>query len=154
MLNWLSFSTDALRSVADERRLEKSRAQRILWLLEEVKVDYELKTYKRQNMLAPGELKEVHPLGKSPLISVETEATSKALVLAESGLITEYLVENFGPWLIPKKYQDGKEGQVGGETENWLRYRYYMHYAEGSLMPMLVIALVLNSKSSRMRYVS
>lgn len=134
----------------DARRLEKSRAQRILWLLEELKVDYELKTYKRQNMFAPSELKEVHPLGKSPLISVETEATSKPLVLAESGLITEYLAENFGPWLVPKKYQEGKDGQAGGETEGWLRYRYYMHYAEGSLMPMLLIALLMNSKPGHM----
>jgi len=138
----------------DARRLEKSRAQRILWLLEEVKVDYELKTYKRQNMFAPPELKEVHPLGKSPLISVETEATSKPLVLAESGLITEYLAENFGPWLVPKKYQEGKDGQAGGETEGWLRYRYYLHYAEGSLMPMLLIALLMNSKSSHICFKS
>jgi glutathione S-transferase len=121
-----------------------------LWLLEELKVDYELKTYKRQNMFAPPELKEVHPLGKSPLVSVETEATSKPLVLAESGLITEYLAENFGPWLVPKKYQEGKDGQTGGETEGWLRYRYYMHYAEGSLMPMLLIALLMNSKPGHM----
>ena len=139
-----------LRKSANEYRLEKSRAQRILWLLEEVKVEYELKTYKRQNMLAPPELKEVHPLGKSPLISVETDTTSKPLVLAESGLITEYLVEYFGPWLVPKKYQDGKNGKVGGETEGWLRYRYYMHFAEGSLMPVLLIGLLLNGEFSRL----
>lgn len=135
--------------VADEHRLEKSRAQRILWLLEEVKVNYELKMYKRQNMLAPPDLKAVHPLGKSPLISVESKNTPTPLVLAESGPITEFLAENFGPWLIPRKYQDGKDGQVGGETESWLRYRYYMHYAEGSLMPLLLIALLLNGKPIR-----
>lgn len=101
-------------------------------------------------MFAPPELKEVHPLGKSPIISVETETTTKPLVLAESGLITEYLAENFGPWLVPKKYQEGKDEQAGGETESWLRYKYYMHYAEGSLMPMLLIALLMNSKPSRM----
>ena len=128
-------------------RLEKSRAQRILWLLEEVKANYDIKTYKRQNMLAPAEFKEVHPLGKAPLISIESETLSKPLVLAESGTIIEYLAENFGPWLIPKQYQDGKEGQIGGETESWLRYRYYMHFAEGSHMPLLLIALLLNSKS-------
>lgn len=120
-----------------------------MWLLEEVKADYELKTYHRQNMFAPPELKEVHPLGKSPIICIKTEMTSEPLVLAESGLITEYLAENFGPWLVPKKYQKGKDGQAGGETESWLRYRYYMHYAEGSLMPMLLIALLMNSMPSR-----
>ncbi|KAL8856500.1 MAG: hypothetical protein Q9178_006899 [Gyalolechia marmorata] len=125
--------------------LEKSRAQRILWLLEELKIDYELKTYKRVNMLAPPELKKVHPLGKSPLVSVQAEGAAEPLVLAESGLITEYLVEHFGPSLAPKRYQEGKDGQIQGETEEWLRYRYFMHYAEGTLMPYLVTALLLRT---------
>lgn len=129
-------------------RLDKSRSQRILWLLEELKVDYELKIYHRgSDMLAPKELKEVHPLGKSPIVSIETEEMSKPLVLAESGLIVEYLVDHFGPWLAPKRYIDGKEGQVGGESEEWLRYRYYMHYAEGSLMLYMVVTLLVNSTS-------
>ena len=127
-------------------RLEKSRSQRILWLLEELKLDYELKTYKRENMLAPKELKEVHPLGKSPIITVESEATPKPLVLAESGFIVEYLIEHFGTWLSPERYQQGKDGQVGAETEEWIRYRYFMHYAEGSIMPLLVIALLFNGR--------
>ena len=109
-------------------------------------MEYELKTYKRKNMLAPAELKKIHPLGKSPVISVESEGMSKPLVLAESGLIVEYLVDHFGPQLLPKKYQEGKEGQVGGETEEWIRYRYYMHYSEGSIMPYLVVALLMTSK--------
>ncbi|KAL8671919.1 MAG: hypothetical protein Q9168_003594 [Polycauliona sp. 1 TL-2023] len=125
--------------------LEKSRAQRILWLLEELKIDYELKTYKRQNMQAPPELKKIHPLGKSPLISVQAEGAAEPLVLAESGLIMEYLIDHFGPHLAPTRYQAGKEGQVQGETEEWLRYRYFMHYAEGTLMPYLVIALLLRT---------
>ncbi|KAL8817928.1 MAG: hypothetical protein Q9223_003334 [Gallowayella weberi] len=125
--------------------LEKSRAQRILWLLEELKVDYELKTYKRNNMLAPPEFKKVHPLGKAPLLSVQAEGASEPLILAESGLIIEYLIEHFGPSLAPKRYQEGKEGQVQGETEEWLRYRYFIHYAEGTLMPFLVTALVLRT---------
>ncbi|KAL8725666.1 MAG: hypothetical protein Q9166_007209 [cf. Caloplaca sp. 2 TL-2023] len=125
--------------------LEQSRAQRILWLLEELKIEYELKTYKRVNMLAPPELKKVHPLGKSPLVSVQAEGAAEPLVLAESGLITEYLIEHFGPSLAPKRYQDGKEGQVQGETDEWLRYRYFMHYAEGTLMPYLVTALLLRT---------
>ncbi|KAI4221724.1 MAG: hypothetical protein L6R36_006692 [Xanthoria steineri] len=125
--------------------LEKSRAQRILWLLEELKIDYELKTYKRVNMVAPPELQEIHPLGKSPLLSVQAEGAPEPLVLAESGLIAEYLIEHFGPSLAPNQYQNGKEGQVQGETEEWLRYRYFMHYAEGTLMPFLVIALILRT---------
>ena len=74
-------------------------------------------------MSAPKELKDVHPLGKSPVISIEVEGMGKPLVLAESGLIVEYLIEHFGPHLAPKRYAEGKEGQVGGETESWLRYK-------------------------------
>lgn len=123
--------------------LERSRAQRILWLLEELKLDYELKTYKRQNMQAPEELKEVHPLGKSPLLSIESAATSKPIILAESGLIIEYLIDHFGPHLVPKRYDDDRDNQVGGETESWLRYRYFMHFTEGSFMPLMVIGLLM-----------
>lgn len=71
------------------------------------------------------------------------------MVLAESGAITEYLVDHFGkvnPTLAPERYVPGKEGQVGGESEEWLRYRYFMHYVEGSLMPFLVMTLVNDSK--------
>lgn len=123
--------------------LEKSRAQRVLWLLEELKLDYELKTYKRQNMQAPEELKKVHPLGKSPLLSIESAATEKPIILAESGVIIEYLIDHFGPHLVPKRYEDGRDNQVGGETESWLRYRYYMHFTEGSFMPLMVIGLLM-----------
>ena len=97
-------------------------------------------------MLAPQEFKDIHPLGKSPIISIESDSTSKPLVLAESGYIIEYLIDHFGPWLSPDRYAKGKEGEVGGETEGWLRYRYFMHYVEGSLMPLLVMSLVFNSK--------
>jgi glutathione S-transferase len=127
-------------------RLELSRAQRILWLLEELKVPYELKTYKRQkSMLADPKLKEIHPLGKSPVLEIESPATSKPIVLAESAAIVEYLTDHFGRWLVPTRYQEGKEGQVGGETESWLRYRMFMHYAEGSIMPLNLIGLVVSS---------
>lgn len=118
--------------------------------MEECKVKYELKTYKRQNQLAPPELKEIHPLGKSPILTIESEATSKPLVLAESGMIIEYLIDHYGTRLVPKRYAEGKEGQVGGETEEWLRYRYLMHYAEGSLMPYLVFTIVMRSKFKRL----
>lgn len=142
---WLTDGT----TLTDEPfpRLEKSRAQRILWLLEELKVDYELKTYKRQEKQAPPAFKKVHPLGKAPLVSVQAEGAAEPLVLAESGPIAEYLIDHFGPQLAPSKWQDGKENQVQGETEEWLRYRYYMHYNEGTLMPYLVTALLLSSKS-------
>lgn len=93
-------------------------------------------------MLAPPELKKIHPLGKSPLISVQAPGAAEPIVLAESGLIIEYLVDHFGPSLAPKRWQEGKEKQVQGETEEWLRYRYFLHYAEGSLMPYLVTALL------------
>ena len=128
-------------------RLETSRAHRILWLLEELQVPYELKTYKREksSKLAPPELKQVHPLGKSPILEIESAATSKPLVLNESGAIVEYLSDHLGKWLIPTRYREGKEGQIGGETESWLRYRMYMHYSEGSIMPLNYIGLLAQS---------
>ena len=97
-------------------------------------------------MLAPPELKEIHPLGKSPVIKIESDALPdhKPLILAESGNLVEYVVDHFGPQLAPNRWREGMEGKVGGETEEWLRYRYFMHYCEGSLMSLLVIMLVLN----------
>ncbi|KAF2232028.1 glutathione transferase [Viridothelium virens] len=125
--------------------LDQSRSQRILWLLEELKVDYEVKVFKRnKDMLAPQELKDVHPLGKSPVIGIQAPGAEKSLILAESGHIVEYLTEHLGQWMIPKRYINGKEGQIGGETEEWLRYRYYMHYAEGSIMPLILIGLFIS----------
>ncbi|KAL8951603.1 MAG: hypothetical protein Q9222_002429 [Ikaeria aurantiellina] len=129
--------------------LEKSRSQRILWLLEELKVEYEIKTYKRQNMLAPPEFKKIHPLGKAPILSIQAEGAAEPLILAESGLVIEYLIDHFGPSLAPKRYQDGKEGQVQGETEAWMRYRYLLHYSEGTLMPYLVLVLLLRAIRAR-----
>lgn len=125
-------------------RLEESRAQRIVWLLEECKIDYEIKLYKRFEKRADPELKKIHPLGKAPVVGIEAPG-AKPIVLAESGLITEYFTEHFAPHLAPKRYAEGKEGP-GLETESWLRYHHYLHYAEGSLMPPLVMNLVTNSK--------
>ncbi|KAF2726082.1 hypothetical protein K431DRAFT_280113 [Polychaeton citri CBS 116435] len=126
--------------------LDASRAQRIVWLLEECKgIDIDLKLYKRcENKLAPKELKKIHPLGKSPVVTIEAAGLPEPLVLAESAAITEYLCDHFAPHLIPKRYQDGKEGQVGGETETWLRYRFFMHYTEGSLMTLLLIGVFMD----------
>lgn len=108
--------------------LNNSRSQRVLWLLEELGLKYEIKHYQRdpKTMLAPQSLREVHPLGKSPVI------TDGELTIAESGAIIEYLVERYG---------EGKFIPVIGSPER-LRYRYWLHYAEGSAMPLLVMKLI------------
>jgi len=110
--------------------LENSRSQRILWLLEELGVDYEIKCYQRdsETMLAPPELLEIHPLGKSPVI------TDEGTTIAESGAIIEYLVDN---------YDDGR--LLPGEgTQERLAYTYWLHYAEGTFMPLMILSLVMN----------
>lgn len=108
--------------------LEKSRSQRVLWLLEELGVPYEVKRYERdpRTLFAPKELRAIHPLGKSPVVT-DGDAT-----LAESGAILEYLVE---------KYGEGKLAPSRATPER-LRYTYWMHYAEGSAMPPLLLKLV------------
>jgi len=124
--------------------LDKSRAQRFIWLLEECDVDYDIEILKRTpEMQAPPELKKIHPLGKSPVIKVAAPGRADPLMLAESGFITEYLTDNFAPHLAPKKYEDGKQGP-GLETEEWLRYHFFMHYAEGSLMALMVTNLIFS----------
>jgi glutathione S-transferase len=108
--------------------LDNSRSQRILWMLEELGVEYEIVEYKRNKdtMLAPPALRAVHPLGKSPVV------TDGGLTLAESGAILEYLVERYGNGrFVPPR-----------DTPEYLRYRYWMHYAEGSAMPPLLLKLV------------
>lgn len=118
-----------------------------MWLLEELGLDYELKIYKRgSDMLAPPELKDVHPLGKSPVLEIRAPGNPRPIILAESGALTEYLIDHFGKHLTPQKYPDGKEGQLGAETEEWIRYKYYLHYNEGTLMLYLVVALLISSK--------
>jgi glutathione S-transferase len=110
--------------------LNNSRSQRVLWLLEELGLDYEIKFYTRdrKTMLAPPELLAVHPLGKSPVI------TDGELTVAESGAIIEYLVERYGNGaLIPS-----------AASSERLRYRYWLHYAEGSAMPPLLLKLVFD----------
>ena len=132
-------------------RLEVSRSHRVLWLFEELGVPYELKTYQRtKERLAPPELKDIHPLGKSPVVTVEVPGSAAPLVLAESAAIVEYFCGYYGKdtSMVPDRYQAGKEGQMGGETESWLRYRMLMHYAEGSLMPLMLLSLIVDSKWS------
>ena len=126
-----------------------SRSHRILWLFEELGIDYELKTYKRtKERLAPPELKEIHPLGKSPVVTVEVPGSGSPLVLAESAAIVEYFCDHYdkGGSLVPVRYRAGKNGQVGGETESWVRHRMLMHYAEGSLMPLMLLSLIVGSE--------
>jgi glutathione S-transferase len=109
--------------------LENSRSQRVLWMLEELGLDYEVKPYKREpSMQAPASLRAVHPLGKSPVI------TDEGRTLAESGAILEYLVEAYGK---------GRFAPAPGTPER-LHYTYFLHYAEGSLMPLLFMKLVFN----------
>jgi glutathione S-transferase len=110
--------------------LENSRSHRILWLLEELGVAYEIKRYARdaKTSLAPPELLRVHPLGKSPVV------TDGDLTIAESGAIIEYLVERYGKGaLIPPP----------GSPERQ-RYTYWLHFAEGTAMPPLLMKLVFN----------
>ena len=111
--------------------LENSRSQRILWLLEELGLPYEVKRYERNKatMLAPPELKRVHPLGKSPVIE---DTDDDRRIVAETGAIVEYFVDK----------ADGRLGAPANRGDA-LRYRFWLHYAEGSLMPPLLVKLVL-----------
>jgi glutathione S-transferase len=114
--------------------LENSRSQRVVWMLEELGLDYEIKPYKREpTMQAPASLRAVHPLGKSPVITDGDKA------LAESGAILEYLVQTYG---------NGRFAPPVGSPER-LHYTYFMHYAEGSLMPLLFMKLVFNRLPER-----
>jgi glutathione S-transferase len=108
--------------------LDNSRSLRVLWLLEELGCPYELVAYKRdqQTMLAPRALQDIHPLGKAPVI-VDGDR-----VVAESGAIIEYLVETYGRVRL---------APVAGTPERLL-YTYWLHYAEGSAMPLLLLKLV------------
>jgi glutathione S-transferase len=109
--------------------LERSRSHRVTWMLEELGLEYELRTYTRDpgTLLAPESLRVVHRLGKSPVI------TDGGLTLAESGAILEYLVDRYGA---------GRFAPAPG-TDQRIRYTYWMHFAEGSAMPYLVMKLVL-----------
>jgi glutathione S-transferase len=110
--------------------LNNSRSQRVLWLLEELGLPYDITHYQRDatTSLAPAALRKVHPLGKSPVI------TDGALTVAESGAILEYLVDRYGAGRL-KPAPDGEDA---------LRYRYFMHFAEGSAMPPLVMKLIFS----------
>ena len=110
--------------------LNNSRSQRVLWLLEELGVGYEVKRYQRdaKTMLAPPELRAVHPLGKSPLVQ------DGDVVLAESGAIVEHLADRHG---------EGRLARAHGSPERF-QYIYWLHYAEGSAMSPLLLKLVFD----------
>ena len=111
--------------------LEQSRSQRVLWLLEELELQYELKRYARVKGRAPEALRDIHPLGRSPVV------TDGDKVLAESGAVVEYILDAFG------------EGRMrpARETPEFERYRFFLHFAEGSMMAPLLLKLV----SSKLR---
>jgi glutathione S-transferase len=115
--------------------LNNSRSQRILWLLEELGLGYEVKRYQRnpQTMLAPPELRAVHPLGKSPVI------TDGDLTLAESGAIVEHLADRYGA---------GKLAPAFGSPER-VRYLYWLHFAEGTAQPPLLLKLLFDRIKSK-----
>jgi glutathione S-transferase len=110
--------------------LNNSRSQRVLWLLEELGLPYEIKHYQRdkKTMLAPPELRAMHPLGKSPVM------TDNGKTIAESGAIVEYLVDAYG---------QGRLKPPPG-TDEALRYTYWLHFAEGSAMPPFLIKLIVD----------
>ena len=114
--------------------LNNSRSQRIVWLLEELGLTYDIQRYERDSktMLAPASLRAVHPLGKSPVV------TDGDLTLAESGAIIEYLIERYGA---------GRLAPAPG-TPARLRYTYWLHYAEGSVMSPLLLKLVFDKMAS------
>ncbi|WP_234017108.1 glutathione S-transferase family protein [Nostoc sp. 'Lobaria pulmonaria (5183) cyanobiont'] len=133
----ISQESDSKKLPEEERfmiivhHLNNSRSQRVLWLLEELGIEYEIKFYERdaKTMMAPESLRQVHPLGKSPVI------TDADLTIAESGAIIEYIVDRYG---------NGRLVPASG-TPEYLRYKYWLHYAEGSAMPPLVMQLVLSN---------
>jgi len=114
--------------------LNNSRSQRVLWLLEELGLEYQIVRYQRdpQTMLAPPELRAIHPLGKSPVI------TDDGATVAESGAIVEYLIERYG---------HGRLVPPAGTPER-LRWTYFLHYAEGSAMTPLLLKLVFDRVES------
>ena len=118
--------------------LEQSRSLRILWALEELGVEYQVKHYKRlPTFAAPPELKKVHPLGKAPIL------TDGDLTIAESAVILEYLQTTY----------DTEQKFKPQNPQDLMQYNYWMHYAEGSLMPLLVFNLVLSNVPKHLPFI-
>lgn len=119
-----------MADVITVHHLDQSRSYRLLWLLEELGLDYEIREYKRDpgTHRAPASLREVHPLGKAPVVTIGE------LTLAESGAIFEYLSDRYGEGRLRPSDPDGL-----------LRYRYWLHYAEGSLAPPVLVKLLVDN---------
>ena len=118
--------------------LEQSRSLRILWALEELGVEYQVKHYKRlPTFAAPPELKNIHPLGKAPIL------TDGDLTIAESAVILEYLQTTY----------DTEQKFKPQNPQDLMQYNYWMHYAEGSLMPLLVFNLVLSNVPKHLPFI-
>ena len=133
--NRLTVFPNAEACVLTVHHLNNSRSQRVLWLLEELGLEYNVVRYQRdtKTMLAPASLRKVHPLGKSPVLA-DDENT-----LAESGAILEYLVD---------RYDTAHAFAPSPGTPERLRYRYWLHYAEGSAMPPMLLSLVFSRMKS------
>lgn len=113
--------------------LNNSRSQRVLWLLEELGLDYEIVRYQRDpDMFAPPELKAIHPLGKSPVI------TDNGLTIAETGAIVDYILDTYAQGRL-----------VPADPKARLQMRYWLHYAEGSAMPLLLLRLITSQLPAR-----
>ncbi|CDO91673.1 unnamed protein product [Kluyveromyces dobzhanskii CBS 2104] len=114
--------------------LNQSRAFRVLWLLDHLKLQYEIIPYKRnEEFRAPDELKKVHPLGRAPILEIDYKDTDQKDILAESGYIFQYVLENFD-----------KNGLLNNpDRQKAEKIKYYLHYAEGSLQPPLFIEFLL-----------
>jgi len=132
-------------------RLDGSRAQNILWLLEQLEVPYEIEIYHRDSVgLAPPELAKIHPLGKAPVLTITPPGGSEPVVLAEGPNIADYLTEHWGKDrnLAPQRWKEGQEGKILGETEAWMRYRYLLYFVEGTFFPYLLLYLIFNGEFS------
>ncbi|SMN22853.1 similar to Saccharomyces cerevisiae YIR038C GTT1 ER associated glutathione S-transferase capable of homodimerization [Maudiozyma saulgeensis] len=112
--------------------LDKSRAFRVLWLLEHLGLEYNVVPYVRENNRAPEELKKIHPLGRSPILEIKDEQTGKTKIVTESGYIFQYILENYDQEKILSLKDPEQAEQV----------QYYLHYAEGSLQPPLLMEYV------------
>lgn len=115
--------------------LNESRAFRVLWLLDQLKLTYEIIPYKRNNEFrAPDDLKKIHPLGRSPLLEVEDRETGKKKIIAESGYIFQYVLQHF----------DLAGALNNADPDKAEEIQYFLHYVEGSLQPPLMIEFILS----------
>ncbi len=134
----LKFWREIENNMLTLHHLEQSRSFRILWALEELEQDYQIQYYKRlPTYAAPPELKQIHPLGKAPILQDDDRA------IAESAVILEYLQSKYD---LQNQFKPQND-------EDAFQYLYWMHYAEGSLMPLLVFQLVMNNVGKNVPFI-